>query len=538
MEQLIIAGLAIIAIVVIFSMIFSLWRKIPSDLAVVVTGMGDKKVVTGRGFLLIPLVQRMDYISLGAISLDISIQKSMSDGGVPINVFSNAIIKVKNERDMILLAMERFNQGNIKATDENIAQMATNVLEGLLREIVSSMTVEAIYKDRASFGEEVKKVAGSTLEKMGLEITVFTIKDITDGNQYIESLGVAKIEAVKKEAAIAKAEAEKETKIRTSEARKQGEQAQILAETEIARAQKERNLQQAEFDKEQQSAKAQTDSAYVIQENITRQQVISSESDAQILGREREKDIAIKTQLIEIAREEQNTILAQKKAERVKQELVETVLNPAEAEKDKQKIQAEAQKVRAILDAEAKAEAVRLEAKANADKMEIEALARAKQIELNAQAQAKSETLVGSAQAEVISAKGRAEAEAIKAAGLAEAEAMLKKAEAYKQYNDAAVAQMIIEKLPEIASSVAAPMEKIGNITIIGGAGSEGGAAAEVAGYVSSAMAATIQSVKATTGFDLTDVLRANTIAARTDRNVNLTHTGDPIVDTTTMQPQ
>lgn len=501
----IVAGVLLITLVIL-----SMWKKVPQDKAAVVTGL-RKRVITGGGGLVIPLFERIDQISLENIKLDIGTKGAMTSEGVPIITDGVAVIKIKNEHSAILAAIEQFNTTKESQTTEIIKETAKDVLEGKLREIISKLTVDDIYKNREKFASEVQEVAATDLLEMGLEIKAFTIRDIDDENGYLKSLGIKRIAEVKKDAAIAQAIAERETMEKTSEARRAGETAKLLAETQIAEATKEKSLKVLAYEQEQQTSKARTDMAYDIQHNVTSKEVIGTQMDAEVLKQQRMKDVAVEQVQINIATEERNIELAKRKAERKKAELVETVVNPSEAEKEKQRIEAEGEKQRAILEAEAEAAAKKLSAQAESEK-----------IRMLAEAEANSIKLKGSAEAEVISATGRAEAEKIRLAGIAEAEGMEKKAEAYAKYNQAAVTQMIIEKLPEIAAAIAAPMSQIDKITIIGGGDSQNDGISSVSGTVTKTLSSVIESVRETTGFDITEAMKAKTISAQTDRNINI----------------
>ncbi len=214
------------------------------------------------------------------------------------------------------------------------------------------MTVEEIYRDRETFSSKVQEVVGTELMEMGLEVKVFTIKDINDSNGYIQALGVKQIAEKKKDAEIAKAEASRETQIETSKARRAGEQARLQAETEIAEATKLKNVQEAAYMQEQQAAKAKADAAYEIQKNITNKEVVSAEMDAELLKQERQKDIEAAQVQIQITKEQKNIELAQKQAERKKESLRAEVVEPAIADKEKQQTIADAEKYREeLLDA-------------------------------------------------------------------------------------------------------------------------------------------------------------------------------------------
>ncbi len=508
-ESAIYIVIAIVGIVVIVSVLLSMWKKVPQDKAAVVTGT-KKKIITGGGGLVIPILQRVDYISLGNIQIDVSTDESMSSQGVPIAVVGTAVIKVKNETNSIFNAIEQFTGRNEMQIEQSIRNTATNVLEGKLREIVSTMTVEDIYRDRETFSSKVQEVVGTELGEMGLEVKVFTIKDINDSNGYIQALGVKQIAEKKKDAEIAKAEANRETQIETSKARRAGEQARLQAETEIAEATKLKEVQEAAYMQEQQAAKAKADAAYEIQKNITFKEVVTAQLDAELLKQERQKDIEAAQVQIQIIKEQKNIELAQKQAERIKESLRADVVEPARADREKQQNIADAEKYRKIAEAEAQAEAQKKFAEADAEAKRLRAIAESEAIKKT-----------GQAEADVISQKGLAEAESIRAKGLAEAEAMEKKAEAYQKYSSAAVAEMLIQVLPDVAGKIAQPLSQIDKIVIMDGGNGTGGVS-NVAGNVTGVMTQVFESLKEVTGIDLGDIVKAKGYDAQVTKNINI----------------
>jgi flotillin len=346
------------------------------------------------------------------------------------------------------------------------------VLVGKLREIIAKMTVEEIYQDKDKFSSEVQENAAIALAEMGLEIKAFTVMSIDDVNGYLVALGRKRISEVKRDAQIAEADAERETVVRTAEATRLGAEAKLLAETQVAEATKEKELKIQAYRKEQESAKAVADNAYLIEENKVKKEVTETELQVELLRRQRE------------------TELAQQEALRKEKELEATVNKQANADRYRQEQLAEARRYEQVAKAQADAEAVKME---------------------------------GNARAEAIRVQGQAEAEAIQARGLAEAEAMMKKAEAFKQYNDAAVIQMMIERLPEIAKNVAEPLSKTEKIVVIdqgsGGNGKPAGGS-KVAGYVTDIIAQLPETVEALTGVNLIDVLKGAT-GGKVDAIVN-----------------
>ena len=513
MEYLITIGIVAAAVVLILICILSTWKKVPADKAAIVTGLGKAKVITGGGVIVIPVMQRIDYVTLENMSFDVNMQGTLTADAVPIEANGTVVVKIKNDETMIRSAVEQFNCGREAETRQHIVDTARDVCEGRLREIIADMTAEQLYKDRKTFSERVKEVAEEQLKELGLELKSFTIKGIGDQNGYFEALSKPQIAAVKRDAEIAQAEAIKESMIKTSEAKRAGEQARLEAEARVAEAKKDADIKKLNYERERQTTQAISDAAYSIQQNVTLKDITNTEMDANVLKEQRAKEVREAEIQILIAAEQKNIDLAKRKAERKEAELLETMVKPSEAEKQKAQLAAEAQKIAAILRAEAEAEAKRLDAAARADAMK-----------LDAEAQAAAKKMDAAAQAEITEKQGLAQAEAVKQLGLAEAEALEKKAEALAKMNDAGKLQMVIEKLPEIARAVAEPMAKIGNITIIGG-GSENGdgaGAADVARYTVGALKAVNEALKDTIGFDMTEVMRANTFEARTTRNVHM----------------
>ncbi len=455
-----------VIIIVLFILILtfvSMYKKVPQDKALVVTGFRGRRVITGGGGIVIPMLERTDIISLENMQIDIRIDGALTSQGVGIVADGVAVVKVKSDKESILSAAEQFNTS--KGLDYMlgiIAKTTQQVLEGKLREIVSKMTVEEIYKDRETFASHVQGVAATELQNMGLELKVLTIKDIADKNGYLEALGKPRIAEVKRDAQIAEANATKETKVKTAEANREGEAARIQAETQIAEANKDKELKVQSYNKDQQTAKAEADLAYDIKANIVK------------------KEVAETAMQVEIVKKQKEIELAEQEALRREKELEATVKKQADAENYQATKVADANKYREVAAAEARSRAI---------EMEGEAKAKAKR------------------------AEGMAEVEIIKAKGEAEALAMAKKAEAFKMYNDAAVTQMIIEKLPEIANAVASPLSKTEKIVIVdnGGEG-KGKGAAKVTGYVTDIISQLPETVEALTGMNVLDFLKKNTV--------------------------
>ena len=477
--------IGVVALVIISFL--TMWKKVPQDKAMVITGL-RKRVISGGGGFVVPLLERADYISLENIKVELQVKDALSMLGVGISASGVAVIKVKNNMDCILAALEQFNTGNQQQTITNIKDTSSDVLDGKLREIVSKLTVEEIYRDREKFASKVQEVAAIDLAQMGLEMKVFTIRDISDKNGYLEALGAEKIAQVKKEANIAKAEAQMESDIKTAEAIRLGEAAKILSTTQIEESNKDKELKIQEFKKQSESAKANADLAYKIQENITQKQVIETAMQAKILEKQREKELVDEQMRIEILRKQKEIELAENEVLKAEKELDAKIKKQAEADKYQNEKESDAQKYREIAQAEAASTAIELEAKAKAEAVRIQ----------------------GNAEAEIIRAKGTAEIEIVRAKGQAEADVMKQKAEAFKLYNDAAMARMIVDKMPEIAQAVAAPLAKTEKIVIVdnGSDGNGKSGASKVTGYITDIIGQLPETVEAITGYNIMDYFK------------------------------
>lgn len=457
-EAYVIAGIIVLAVVLFLLLVTTMWKRVPQDKAVIVTGL-RKRVISGGGGFVVPLLERSDRISLENMKIEVKTDGARTEQGVDIRADGVAVIKVKSDKESILNAMEQFNTGREQQTIEIIKDTAKDVLEGKLREIISKMTVEEIYKDREKFASQVQEVAAMGLSSMGLELKAFTIRDISDKNGYLEALGKPRIAEVKKNAAIAEAEALKETKIKVAEAERLGEAAKIVAETHVAEANKEKELKIQAYREEQETVKAKADSAYEIEKNKVAKEVTET------------------AMLVELTKKEKETEIQEKEAYRREKELLATVNKQADADMYKISKQADAKKYSELKEAEAYSMSVKVKAEAEAEAIRI---------------------------------KGEAEGAAILAKGRAEAETMDKKAQAFKQYNEAAITQMIIEKLPSIAASIASPLAKTEKIVVIDNGGENGGkGAAKISGYVTDIIGQLPETIEAMTGFNFMDALKS-----------------------------
>ena len=340
--------------------------------------------------------------------------------------------------------------------------------------------------DRQKFANLVKENAEPDLAAMGLDIISFNVQNFVDGNEVIENLGIDNIVKIKKAAAIARAESERDIKVAQAAADKESNDAKVAAETEIAKKQTELAIKKSELQMDADTKKAMADAAYDIQKE------------------EQRKSIEISTANADIARQEREIELKQKEVAVKEQALEAEVKKQAEADKYAAQQKADAQLYQRQKEAEAKQFEAQREAEAR-------------------KAQAEADRFAREQEAEGIRAVGEAEAAAIAAKGLAEAEAMEKKAEAYAKYNKAAVAEMMIKVLPEIAEKVAQPLGQIDKITIIGGGEGGSNGVDQVAGNVPVVMAKVFESMKEATGIDLANIINAESYDAKVNRNVKLT---------------
>lgn len=328
--------------------------------------------------------------------------------------------------------------------ESEIQHIALVTLEGHQRAIMGSMTVEEIYKDRKKFSKQVFEVASSDLVNMGITVVSYTLKDIRDEEGYLKSLGMARTAEVKRDARIGEAEARRDAQIKEAIAEEERMAARFLNDTEIAKAQRDFELKKAAYDVEVQTKKAEAELAYELQAAKTKQRI--KEEQMQILVVERSQEIAVQEQ--EIQRRER--------------ELEATIRRPAEAEKYKLEKLAEANRNRVILEAEAEAEALRV--------------------------------------------RGEAEAFAVEAKARAEAEQMAKKADAWKDYKEAAMVDMLLETLPKVAAEVAAPLSQAKKITMVSSGQGDIGAS-KLTGEVLSIVSKVPEVVKNLTGVDIIKVM-------------------------------
>jgi flotillin len=409
------------------------------------------RMVKGGAALRIPLLEKVEYLSLNVMTIPLEIKRAYTLKGVPVSVKAVANVKIRSDDTSIQAAAERF----LAMTHEQIRQVIFQTLEGHLRSILGTLTVEEINNDRQSFAQKLTSEAAADLEKMGLGVDVLTIQEISDEEEYLNALGKRRTAEVKRDATIGEAEATRDAKIKSAQALQEGERARFAADAEIALAQRDFMIRQAGYQAEIETQKATAAQAGPLAQAKARQGVVAEEVKVE---RQRTQEL--------ISVQEQEVLRKQK-------ELEATVIKPAEAERQSAIVRAEAAKQAAILEAEGRRSALIALAEAEQEKLRKEGIGRAAAVEAE-----------GKAEASKIEAVGLAQAKAIEAQGVAEATAILRKADAWKQFNDAAKLQTILEKLPAILQAstgvfgaVASPLGNIDKLVVIDqGAGGAGAA--------------------------------------------------------------
>ena len=442
------------------------YKKVGPNYAMVISGRKHRmKLVDGRtdlsgyrirqggGAFVFPLLERVDVLSLEVMTLDITTPEVYTKPGVPIVVDGVAQVKIRGDETSIRTAAEQF----LGKTVEQIKQIALQTVEGHLRAIIGTLSVEEIYRNRDQFASSVQEVAVSDMANMGLQIVSFTLKDIRDSHGYLEALGRPRTAEVKRDALIAQAEADRDATIKSAQARQAGEIAKFQAETLIAESQRDFQSKKAEYDAAVNLKRAEADLAYDIQKNKTSQ--------------------ALKKEEVQIAiiEKEQQIVVQEREIQRRERELDATIRRQADAERYRVETEAAAERARFELVAKGEAEAARQK---------------------------------GTAQADVIKATGSSEAEIIALKGAAEADAMKKKADSWKEYNQAAVLQLLFTALPEIAKAVTEPLSKTDRITLVS-TGGDGTGASKLTGDVAKIMAELPAIVESLSGVDLHKLVEA-----------------------------
>jgi flotillin len=406
-------GLMLLALIFLMAMFARLFRKAGPHEALIVYGFRGTRIVKGRGTVIFPMVETVRGLSLELMSFDVAPQQDLyTRQGVAVTVEAVAQIKVKSDPESILTAAEQF----LTKPPQEREGLIRLVMEGHLRGIIGQLTVEEIVKQPEMVGERMRSTCADDINKMGLEVISFTIKEVRDKNEYISNMGRPDIVRIRRDADVAAAEAERDTAIKraiatreASVAKSLADQERVIAETasqaKQAEATRDLEIKKAEYMETTKRQQAQADKSYEIQTNIMQQKVRAEEIDIHLVEKEHE----VKVQQAEILRRDS--------------ELTATVMKQAEFERRRIETMAEAERNRIIAEAEGRASAIR--------------------------------------------AQGEAEAEIIFRKGEAEAKAMNVKAEAYLQFNQAAIVDKLITNMPEVVRALAAPLANVDRITVV-----------------------------------------------------------------------
>ena len=463
-EVFIVASLMVLTILLLLGVFARLYRKAGPHEALVVYGFRGTRVVKGHGTVIFPMIENYRELSLQLMSFDVAPQQDLyTKQGVAVTVEAVAQIKVKSDPESILTASEQF----LTKTDQAREGLIRLVMEGHLRGIIGQLSVEQLVKEPEMVGDRMRATCADDMNKMGLEVISFTIKEVRDKNEYISNMGRPDIARIKRDADVATAEAERDTAIKRAEAtraaavaRATADQERVLAETlsqaKQAESQRDLEVKKAQYLEVTKRQQAQADKAYDIQAGIMQQQVIAEQVKVRQVQAERE----ILVQEAEIKRHEN--------------ELIATVLKGAQIERQRIEAMAEAEKSKQIAEAEGRAAAIRTQ---------------------------------GEAEAEIILKKGEAEAKAMNV-----------KAEAYQEWNQAAVVDKLITGLPEVVRALTAPLANVDKITIVSTGNGNGAGMSKITGDIT-AMAAQVPALFETlSGMKMSDLLgKVRTIGQKTD---------------------
>src|ERR1700678_3311782 len=464
-EWFIISFLAFLLLVLVLSSLARVYRKVGPHQALVVYGYRNTRIIKGGGTFIFPMFETYRELSLQLMSFDVAPQQDLyTMQGVAVTVEAVSQIKVKSDPESILTAAEQFLT-KAPAEREGLIRL---VMEGHLRGIIGQLTVEEIVKQPEMVADRMRTTCADDMNKMGLEVISFTIKEVRDKNEYITNMGRPDIARIKRDADVATAEADRDTAIKraialreSATAKAQADQERVAAETASlalqAEAQRDLEVKKATYAEVVKRQQAQADKAYEIQTNVMQQQVIVESVKVQ----QAEKEQQVKVQEAKILRREK--------------ELIATVLKPTEIERQRIQTLAEADKSKTMVEAEGHASAIR--------------------------------------------AQGEAEAEIIFKKGDAEARAMNVKAEAYQEYNQAAVLDKLITGLPEVVKALASPLSNVDRITVVSTGNGDSAGLHKITGDLTQIAAQVPELFEALSGMKMSDLLgKIKLIGDKADR--------------------
>jgi len=452
-DVVVIVGLGLLALILILGLLARMYRKAGPHEALVVYGFRGPRVIKGHGTVIFPMVESCRELSLELMSFDVAPQQDLyTCQGVAVTVEAVAQIKVRSDQASILTAAEQF----LTKPPQEREALIRLVMEGHLRGIIGQLTVEQIVKEPEMVGDRMRSTCADDMSKMGLEVISFTIKEVRDKNEYISNMGRPDVARIKRDADVATAEAERDTAIRRANAQReaavakaQADQDRVIAETASlarqAEAQRDMDIKKAQYAEQSKRQQAQADKAYELQTNVMQQQVIAEQVKVQQV----EKEGQIKVQEAEIVRHEK--------------ELIATVLKGAEIERQR-----------------------------------IETLAGAQRTKLTTEADG---------QASAIRAQGEAEAAVVFQKGEAEAKAMHLRADAYQQWNQAAVVDRLLTNMADVVRAMAEPLAKVEKITIVSTGDGAAAGASKITGDMTAIAAQVPALFEALSGMDIKQLM-------------------------------
>jgi len=450
---ILIVGLCVLALICLLGILTSLYRKAGPNEALIVYGFRGPRVVKGHGTVIFPLVESARQLSLELMSFDVAPQQDLyTKQGVAVTVEAVAQIKVRSDQASILTAAEQF----LTKEPQQREGLIRLVMEGHLRGIIGQLTVEQIVKEPEMVGDRMRSTCADDMNKMGLEVISFTIKEVRDKNEYISNMGRPDVARIRRDADVATAEAERDTAIQRANALRESavakaaaDQERVIAETASqsrqAEAQRDLDIKKASYSEQSRRQQAQADKAYELQTNVMQQQVIAEQVKVQQV----EKEGQIKVQDAEILRHEK--------------ELIATVLKGAEIERQRIENMAAAEKNRLTAEAEGRAAAIRVQ---------------------------------GEAEASIIFQKGEAEAKAMNV-----------KAEAYQEWNQAAVVDKLLTNMADVVRAMAEPLSKVDKITIVSTGGEDAAGAHKITGDMTKIAAQVPALFEALSGMDIKQLM-------------------------------
>ena len=489
MDPITLYGLIGAGVLLLVLFLFIAYVKAPPSSAFIISGLSkEPRVLIGSGGFRIPFFERLDRVYLGQITVDIKTEESVpTTDFINVDVDAVAKIRVMPTNEGTRLAAKNF----LNMLPNEIAEQLQDSLQGNMREIIGTLDLRSLNTDRDGFSDQVMTKASPDMAKLGIEIISCNIQNVTDKEGLIKDLGADNTAKIKKDASINRAIAERDVKIEVSKADKEANDARVDADTAIAIENNDLALKRAALKQQADTAQADADAAYAIQQQ------------------EQQKTINIKTVEAEIEKTKREQILSREQIEIRQNQLAAEVEKKADADKYQ-------------IEKNAVAELEQRKRIAEAQKYEAEQRALAQNAESDATRYRLEQEAAG------IKAKGEAEAYAIQKKGEAEALAMDKKAEAYKKYNNAAVLQMMIEVLPQVVENVAKPISAIKDVSIYSG---DGQGISAMSGNVPVAIKQAFDVLKSATGVDMADIMRAGTIEAKVNRNINLNDEARDAVD-------